>query len=140
MVSTHSRLKAAGAEHLRYLNKQYVSTHSRLKAAGGGLMEWSNGGEVSTHSRLKAAGSPPRPEQIRQDSFNTQPPEGGWSPIFTVILPILGFNTQPPEGGWLCGYGIKPIRCRFNTQPPEGGWKPHLPLLTSLHMFQHTAA
>ena len=38
--------------------------------------------------------------QIFRRSFNTQPPEGGWS----YLLPPAGgrrsFNTQPPEGGW----------------------------------------
>ena len=34
MVSTHSRLKAAGFEYAEWLNQVAVSTHSRLKAAG----------------------------------------------------------------------------------------------------------
>ena len=38
---------------------------------------------VSTHSRLKAAGRNPRPSTDRSQSFNTQPPEGGW------ITPII---------------------------------------------------
>ena len=33
-------------------------------------------------------------------SFNTQPPEGGWSNFFHFTLITLRFNTQPPEGGW----------------------------------------
>ena len=33
------------------------------------------------------------------------------------------FNTQPPEGGWLKpGKGLATLS-RFNTQPPEGGWQ-----------------
>ena len=35
--------------------------------------------EVSTHSRLKAAGSQVLASTQRPNSFNTQPPEGGWS-------------------------------------------------------------
>ena len=57
---------------------------------------------VSTHSRLKAAGN------------------------FFVLFQksINSFNTQPPEGGWLCAnFGADGILC-FNTQPPEGGWAP----------------
>ena len=56
-----------------------VSTHSRLKAAGGA------GGRgrprptiVSTHSRLKAAGWTRYTPIIDFKGFNTQPPEGGW--------------------------------------------------------------
>ena len=56
LVSTHSRLKAAGqyAEYL--LSHQTVSTHSRLKAAG----------------RMSIGYLSP------DWGFNTQPPEGGW--------------------------------------------------------------
>ncbi len=35
------------------------------------------------------------------DSFNTQPPEGGWATTSTSNAMINSFNTQPPEGGWL---------------------------------------
>ena len=34
IVSTHSRLKAAGHEPAEYRQSRFVSTHSRLKAAG----------------------------------------------------------------------------------------------------------
>ena len=85
---------------------------------------------------------------IGEHSFNTQPPEGGWT--FSVLFekPFSSFNTQPPEGGWL---GTDAIcfassafqhtaarrrldvadsselndSLRFNTQPPEGGWGNH---------------
>ena len=36
LVSTHSRLKAAGKERLKTITGIGVSTHSRLKAAGTG--------------------------------------------------------------------------------------------------------
>ena len=79
------------------------------------------------------------------NSFNTQPPEGGW--LIAIQRPSFGvcFNTQPPEGGWRQAVSV----CRllavsthsrpkaagkvlnmdfqrivsFNTQPPEGGWE-----------------
>ena len=35
-----------------------------------------------------------------RQGFNTQPPEGGWSLIFSVAGSCQRFNTQPPEGGW----------------------------------------
>ena len=56
IVSTHSRLKAAAHERFFRIIKLLVSTHSRLKAA-----------ERSGLYRLE-----------RTQSFNTQPPEGGW--------------------------------------------------------------
>ena len=56
VVSTHSRLKAAGYRHILNHIQTQVSTHSRLKAAG--LTNLCNYliFNVSTHSRLKAAG------------------------------------------------------------------------------------
>ena len=36
---------------------------------------------------------------------------------------INSFNTQPPEGGWLEQSKRAKAVCRFNTQPPEGGWR-----------------
>ena len=39
---------------------------------------------------------------IDTQSFNTQPPEGGWSCWrCNSCFFRYGFNTQPPEGGWL---------------------------------------
>ena len=55
-----------------------VSTHSRLKAAGQGVQRIFPDGNVSTHSRLKAAGADVIADGHSANSFNTQPPEGGW--------------------------------------------------------------
>ena len=55
-VSTHSRLKAAGAATLQGDVVPVVSTHSRLKAAGSRYPNGPQTDKVSTHSRLKAAG------------------------------------------------------------------------------------
>ena len=79
-------------------------------------------------------------------SFNTQPPEGGWTMYQPFFGPLIRcFNTQPPEGGWLESQGyhydeakvsthsrlkaagfvsrvFAETRRSFNTQPPEGGW------------------
>ena len=35
------------------------------------------------------------------------------------------FNTQPPEGGWAFQTTNNDLMNRFNTQPPEGGWNIH---------------
>ena len=77
---------------------------------------------VSTHSRLKAAGKPTQLMPSEADSFNTQPPEGGWRVGRQAAHPRCSFNTQPPEGGWQpFALLILPYQS-FNTQPPEGGW------------------
>ena len=55
-----------------------VSTHSRLKAAGE-MKEMAQCYDfVSTHSRLKAAGGAGKKDPRNQPCFNTQPPKGGW--------------------------------------------------------------
>ena len=66
-----------------YMRPLIVSTHSRLKAAGWILESTFAHLEVSTHSRLKAAGERISVDVVQQDGFNTQPPEGGWLSIFT---------------------------------------------------------
>ena len=82
-VSTHSRLKAAGASLNVASSTDIVSTHSRLKAAGKSKMKHCLlPQQVSTHSRLKAAGFMPLRSEITLQRFNTQPPEGGWKTNF----------------------------------------------------------
>ena len=56
-----------------------VSTHSRPKAAGDPLLIHAQIQQVSTHSRPKAAGAKKSRFTLVSMSFNTQPPEGGWS-------------------------------------------------------------
>ena len=56
LVSTHSRLKAAGSTLFSVSRLMSVSTHSRLKAAGITGYKKLSLQCVSTHSRLKAAG------------------------------------------------------------------------------------
>ena len=77
-VSTHSRPKAAGAKQISRILPYPVSTHSRPKAAGAATEYSLYAGSVSTHSRPKAAGSGCKPCGTVLQSFNTQPPEGGW--------------------------------------------------------------
>ena len=110
-----------------------VSTRSRPKAA-----EWYfpfsiDAVAVSTRSRPKAADFRAVPKFKNPFSFNSQPPEGGWSAssstassnttldstrsrpkaagfcLNCVIYCFKSFNSQPPEGGWLC------IACRQIT-------------------------
>ena len=65
--------------------KGIVSTHSRLKAAGSYSLLKNMGNKVSTHSRLKAAGESSRVVPSGTKRFNTQPPEGGWVAILAKI-------------------------------------------------------
>ena len=39
-------------------------------------------------------------EITENQSFNTQPPKGGWENILRFIDNNYSFNTQPPKGGW----------------------------------------
>ena len=90
-------------------------------------------------------------------SFNTQPPEGGWFYIPSILQVISCFNTQPPEGGWRWHIRLARLRLafqhtaarrrlvglaaiatvikRFNTQPPEGGWSTRSRYATSTTSF-----
>ena len=78
-----------------------VSTHSRLKAAGTASCDTGQPEPVSTHSRLKAAGQCYIAVRLTHCRFNTQPPKGGWHLLVVFDWRYSGFNTQPPEGGWL---------------------------------------
>ena len=115
-----------------------VSTHSRPKAAGIAYLFLCLSDSVSTHSRPKAAGADVPQPSNRQQSFNTQPPEGGWAMVITNRSSICCFNTQPPEGGW--NYGVKMVTdfCRFNTQPPEGGWSTKRLFVSRLQVSTHS--
>ena len=117
-----------------------VSTHSRLKAAGEHAVEFGGYVAVSTHSRLKAAGRIGLNMSCCTGSFNTQPPEGGWIFDRPCSRPRDCFNTQPPEGGWTIDIHARGHTGSFNTQPPEGGWLVRCPEIVRTDEFQHTAA
>ena len=55
-----------------------VSTHSRPKAADHHRQKTVVEDSVSTHSRPKAAVVIVKLVLWQRESFNTQPPEGGW--------------------------------------------------------------
>ena len=75
------------------------------------------------------------------NSFNTQPPEGGWMRKLAVIAyQLYSFNTQPPEGGWRSCNSSRTQSSGFNTQPPEGGWATSSVRIVFENTFQHTAA
>ena len=145
IVSTHSRLKAAGGENFIVFSFLSVSTHSRLKAAGCWSFIFTTARGVSTHSRLKAAGFD-RLFCKHLKQFQHTAARRRLGANFSLLgLGFLCFNTQPPEGGWshmqqatshyqkfqhtaarrrLGSFTYRRPRERicFNTQPPEGGW------------------
>ena len=69
-----------------------VSTHSRPKAAGFRSIAFILRDRVSTHSRPKAAGNCTRYNSCSCVSFNTQPPEGGWSRQSSTAERLQGFQ------------------------------------------------
>ena len=71
-----------------------VSTHSRLKAAGIAKVELRAEKNVSTHSRLKAAGWCAGIKSGAFQCFNTQPPEGGWLGYQETGLVEKGVSTH----------------------------------------------
>ena len=79
LVSTHSRLKAAGSRITRVPMR--VKSFNTQPPEGGWVsasFATQRVGIVSTHSRLKAAGGVGFAGQGVAEGFNTQPPEGGW--------------------------------------------------------------
>ena len=131
LVSTHSRLKAAGKSPRR-IRKKVVCFNTQPPEGGwvaqvpkpargrGFNTQPPEGGWatvtkvrimliVSTHSRLKAAGFCDFFQRCALACFNTQPPEGGWLPLRSSKRRILCFNTQPPEGGWSSQWHFYPL-------------------------------
>ena len=77
---------------------------------------------VSTHSRPKAAGYSPSLLMPTRDSFNSQPPEGGWFDLFVVKRTgSVSTHSRPKAAGFGWWFGWWFWWC-FNSQPPEGGW------------------
>ena len=121
-VSTHSRLKAAGQCRGGEGFANLVSTHSRLKAAGGVASVFQGEAVVSTHSRLKAAGKCfVRLLYVNEVSTHSRLKAAGL-PVRRPAGRFRCFNTQPPEGGWVPTRVGLISNSGFNTQPPEGGW------------------
>ena len=85
------------------------------------LLVLTGSNSVSTHSRPKAAGEA-QAEYEYNLSFNTQPPEGGWTIIDTKCSWDIGFNTQPPEGGWFMGYKMyQGYKVSTHSRPKAAG-------------------
>ena len=118
---------------------------------------------VSTHSRPKAAGSRQQGQRYAPQSFNTQPPEGGWGcwttgwmqkPKFqhtaarrrlalrlylTACLRLFQHTAARRRLGRHPAW-VAVVLKGFNTQPPEGGWGRASSNTVMTCLFQHTAA
>ena len=185
LVSTHSRPKAAGAH--RTASTGYCRRFNTQPPEGGWQMDYGCGHiilvfqhtaarrrlafqlldglcvcAVSTHSRPKAAGQVVKEHSSIPESFNTQPPEGGWLSGGCYICPLLvSTHSRPKAAGTIIGAlyifvkvsthsrpkaaGLsRPFMSRqqasFNTQPPEGGWEDERAAKVREWWFQHTAA
>ena len=78
--------------------------------------------QVSTHSHPKVAAIEFIKELPTDDSFNTQPPEGGCVPMYHVVK-VLAWFQHTATRRWLPSGKTHRYRLDvcFNTQPPEGG-------------------
>ena len=137
LTAARRRLHSLYIRHIASIN---VSTHSRPKAAAFELLRWWNG----------------------NDSFNSQPPEGGCllagalqkgervsthsrpkaaaASWYWSSWPTKRFNSQPPEGGCLKLCVPFVPSPGFNSQPPEGGCQRASASSPHLRRFQLTAA
>ena len=140
IVSTHSRPKAAGLNWLLADVLSGVSTHSRPKAAGQCPKNTHMATIVSTHSRPKAAGACRVPDAPPSPCFNTQPPEGGWTPTCSGCLFCFVSTHSRPKAAGSCKWILEKKSKSFNTQPPEGGWIVNKDNAYPNKKFQHTAA
>ena len=82
-----------------------------------------------------------RRKRLHGDSFNTQPPEGGWATNAASDIDGASVSThsRPKAAGSTTVYVEFPF-ARFNTQPPEGGWACSKEPPKTVSVFQHTAA
>ena len=78
--------------------------------------------------------------QQRRKRFNTQPPEGGWAPIYDGIRAVNSFNTQPPEGGWLHKSPLIKQSLQFQHTAARRRLVVLPANMDTAILFQHTAA
>ena len=140
IVSTHSRLKAAGRRAKTIRASREVSTHSRLKAAGQDQKKKEEQKRVSTHSRLKAAGySDVYDYESAWVSTHSRLKAAGFFPSCCFGRASVSTHSRLKAAGQ-SPCSIFYIRRGFNTQPPEGGWSVSTSIIPRPDLFQHTAA
>ena len=140
VVSTHSRPKAAGRRQNHSKHAERVSTHSRPKAAGTVAVSIRNHFGVSTHSRPKAAGFRKIDLYCKCDSFNTQPPEGGWDQNAASSRRFaVSTHSRPKAAGRYAATWRRCCLVSTHSRPKAAGLNLKV-YLTKIMMFQHTAA
>ena len=95
---------------------------------------------VSTHSHPKVAAALNKVSRSISSGFNTQPPEGGCSPINLLHIGCLAFQHTATRR-WLpfsITFSTNTSK-GFNTQPPEGGCMFEISSFVNSNLFQHTA-
>ena len=99
-VSTHSRPKAAGCATTTSAIRRFWFQHTAARRRLGRGLQRLGGGQ----------------------SFNTQPPEGGWGATMKTFTQIrVSTHSRPKAAGPSTSPRLFMTTC-FNTQPPEGGW------------------
>ena len=160
LVSTHSRPKAAGAMQMILKQKKlFQHTAARRRLVTHSPLS-SPDVAVSTHSRPKAAGlSKPAYGCIAVfqhtaarrrlginsctsasgQSFNTQPPEGGWlSKYRRQHAWRVSTHSRPKAAGALDKPMHPSLMVSTHSRPKAAGYKCHVRI--KFDMFQHTAA
>ena len=117
-----------------------VSTHSRPKAAGFRSIAFILRDRVSTHSRPKAAGNCTRYNSCSCVSFNTQPPEGGWSRQSSTAERLQGFQHTAARRRLAYIRDIIGKAVRFQHTAARRRLVSSLVLRGYRSKFQHTAA
>ena len=57
------------------------------------------------------------------DSFNTQPPKGGWATSCSIALEVASVSTHSRlKAAGAREALVDALTTGFNTQPPKGGW------------------
>ena len=116
---------------------QHTAARRRLDAPYAPLWQAKR---VSTHSRPKAAGPFLRLKNVKDDCFNTQPPEGGWySLMLDKALAEVSTHSRPKAAGLCPVYIVCNGRVvSTHSRPKAAGasqWR-----FDRAFEFQHTAA
>ena len=121
LTAARRRLVAKSPAHYRAAK---VSTHSRPKAAGRPLLANESEYSVSTHSRPKAAGNLYEYPLTPSGSFNSQPPEGGWTLDVCMLGHEIAFQLTAARRRLDQARGVRVGRLQVSThsRPKAAGY------------------
>ena len=161
-VSTHSRPKAAGSAMMVFktVNSMFQHTAARRRLGLSSTQKFQHLGFQHTAARRRLGLSSTQKFQhlgfqhtaarrrlARKagifssfHGFNTQPPEGGWSPKRPTKSAGMLFQHTAARRRLAASLFYQPLLKGFNTQPPEGGWQTGSRHIQKIKRFQHTAA